>query len=58
VKTYRQSEWQADAFGGELLVAAHFIHQCTSAREAASLFGVSDAAAQTQWRAFQKDRLV
>ncbi|WP_132976821.1 ImmA/IrrE family metallo-endopeptidase [Thiobaca trueperi] len=58
VKPYRQSEWQSDAFGGELLVAAHFIQQCKSVRDVARLFGVSDTAAAAQWRAFQKDGLV
>lgn len=58
VKTYRQSEWQADAFGGELLVAANFIQECKSAVDVARLFGVSDMAAATQWRAFQREGLV
>lgn len=58
VKTYRQSEWQADAFGGELLVAANFIQKCASASDVARLFGVSDMAAATQWRVFQRDGLI
>lgn len=58
VKPYRQSEWQADAFGGELLVAAHLVKQCASTAEVVHLFGVSEAAAQTQWRVFRKDGLI
>jgi len=58
VKPYRHSEWQADAFGGELLVAADFIRRCGSPTDAAILFRVSQSAALTQWRAFQRDGLV
>lgn len=58
VKPYRKSEWQANAFGGELLMSADLIHLCHSPIEATQIFGVSHDAAITQWRAFEKDGLV
>lgn len=58
VRTYNSSEWQADCYGGELLVSAQHIHLCNNPAEAAELFGVTLRAAQVQWRAFQKDGLI
>lgn len=58
VAKYRQSEWQADAFAGELLISAQHIHQCSSPNEAALLFGVSEKAARTQWSVFQRDGIL
>jgi len=58
IPAYRDSEWQANAFAGELLVSAGFVRRCRSPQEAARIFGVSEHAAQTQWSAFRKDGLV
>jgi hypothetical protein len=55
---FRSSEWQANAFGGELLVSADHIHLCKSAKEAALLFGVSTEAAAYQWKKFREEGLV
>lgn len=58
VATYRQSEWQADAFAGELLMAAHHLGGCRGPEDLMVCFGVTFSAAQTQWKAFQRDGLV
>lgn len=47
IKTYEDPEWQADAFGGELLVPNHLISGL-SAEEIARKCGVSLAAARYQ----------
>ena len=46
---YMDPEWQADAFGGELLVASHLAKKLTVS-EIAEKCGVSVAAARTQYR--------
>ena len=46
---YRDSEWQADCFGAELLVDHSQINICRSASDVMKVFGVSMAAAQYQW---------
>ncbi|MCU7932791.1 MAG: ImmA/IrrE family metallo-endopeptidase [Candidatus Thiodiazotropha sp. (ex Codakia rugifera)] len=58
VKPYRQSEWQANAFGGELLVSADYVGQCASLFEVASRFGVTNDAAKVQWNVFKKEGIV
>nr|WP_314460764.1 ImmA/IrrE family metallo-endopeptidase [uncultured Clostridium sp.] len=47
IPTFRNPEWQADAFGGELLAPTWMIRGM-SAEDVASTFGVSLAAAKTQ----------
>lgn len=58
VEAFRSSEWQANAFGGELLVSARYIHLCDSPQEASLRFGVSLEAAQYQWKIFQNEGLL
>ena len=55
---YRQSEWQANALAGELLVPALMAGTCSGPAPAAQVFGVSLDAAQVQWKVFKKDRIV
>jgi Zn-dependent peptidase ImmA (M78 family) len=50
------SEWQANCFGGELLMSADHIHLCKDAWDAMLLFGVSLEAADYQWRKLEIDR--
>jgi hypothetical protein len=57
-KPFRQSEWQANCFAGELLVSYRHIGTCQSPEDVAGLFGVSVAAAATQWASFRKDGLI
>lgn len=57
IPAYRSSEWQANCFGGELLISAQHINQCADYLDAITLFGVTDEAAQTQWEAFLKDKI-
>ena len=57
IPKYESSEWQADDFGGELLVSADHIRQCRTPGEAALMFGVSIVAAQYQWRVFGREGL-
>jgi Zn-dependent peptidase ImmA (M78 family) len=49
------SEWQANCFGGELLVSVNHIHMCKDSWDAMQLFGVSLEAADYQWRKFAKE---
>jgi len=58
VPTYRQSEWQAKAFAGELLVSADHIYRCSSVLDVPDMFGVSFDAAEVQWSAFMKAGLI
>jgi len=58
VAAYRSSEWQANAFAGELLISANHISVCRNASEAKLKFGVSAQAAEYQWRIFERDGLV
>ena len=57
VPVYRQSEWQANAFGGELLVFADYIPECDDVAEAMTKFGVSSEAAEYQWSKCEEDGL-
>ena len=54
IKSYESSEWQANAFAGELLISAEHIHKCKS-DEVAEIFKVSDEAVKVQLNAFRKD---
>ncbi len=57
-KTYESSEWQAEAFGGGLLMPADHFRTCRSIQEVANLFGVTEAAARSQARAYIKERVI
>ena len=54
---FRSSEWQANCFGGELLMSVDHIHRCKDAWDAMLLFGVSLEAADYQWGKFCKVEL-
>jgi Zn-dependent peptidase ImmA (M78 family) len=58
IKPYRSSEWQANAFAGELLISAEHISQCSNPTEACSLFGVTMDAAVYQWNIFKREGIV
>jgi Zn-dependent peptidase ImmA (M78 family) len=58
IPAYRSSEWQANAFGGELLISADHIHKCRNLSEAVLMFGVSLDAAAVQWKAFGRKGLI
>jgi hypothetical protein len=55
---YASSEWQANAFAGELLVSHRHVSQCRTLHDAARLFKVSVAAAEKQWEVFRKDGII
>jgi hypothetical protein len=55
---YATSEWQANAFGGELLMSYRHVQNCTSVSEAAALFKISISAAEVQWEAFKRDKII
>lgn len=57
-KPFRDSEWQANAFAGELLISADHIHTCAGFAEAALIFGVSSEAAHYQWRVFEREGII
>lgn len=57
-KSYCDPEWQANCFAGEFLVAFTLLNGCKSAAEAASMFGVSQDAAQYQLGQFRKEGLL
>lgn len=58
VPRYCDSEWQANCFAGELLVSAQHLDGCSGPSDLADRFGVSQAAAEIQWKAFKGDGLV
>lgn len=58
IPAFRSSEWQANCFGGELLVSAAHIAACRDPWEASQVFGVSLDAADYQWRMFKKDKVI
>ncbi len=53
LKAYEDPEWQADAFGGELLASSYLIKGLTST-EVQEKCGVSEAAANVQLRALRR----
>lgn len=55
---FKDSEWQAKAFAGELLICSQHITGCRGATDLAERFGVSFDAAEIQWEAFKKDAVV
>lgn len=58
VPRYRQSEWQADAFAGELLMDIRQIEGCNSPADLARRFGVSLEAATFQWNCWEREGLI
>lgn len=58
IKPYMSSEWQANAFAGELLISAEHISQCHSPAEASNMFDVTMDAAEYQWKKFKGDGVV
>ena len=58
IPAYKSSEWQANCFGGELLISAEHIYKCSDINEVVELFGVSHNAAEKQWEAFTKDKII
>lgn len=53
-EAFRDSEWQATAFGALLLMPTKELVECATASEAAARFGVSFAAANYEMRMAQK----
>lgn len=58
IPPYKDPEWQAKAFQGELLMYHGLIDQCRDPVHAAELFGVSTDAARYQWQVYEKDGLI
>lgn len=58
IPTYRNSEWQAETFAGELLAPPSAARQCGDARALSKLCGISLAAASVQWSQYQKEGLL
>ena len=58
LKPYRDPEWQAMAFQGELLVYHRLARRCSGPAEAAKVFGVSEDSAEVQWRTYKKEGLI
>ena len=54
----RDSEWQADTFGGEFLMDAALYAGCRSVNAASHLFKVSYTAAKVQGKAYLRDGLI
>lgn len=55
---YRNSEWQAKSFAGELLISSDHLKGCTHPAELELKFGVSAPAAEYQWKIFKKEGLI
>lgn len=56
IRPYESSEWQANAFAGELLMPLHWLRaHCRVPHDLVSLFGVSETAARTQWNALCRE---
>jgi len=58
IKAYNDPEWQAKAFAGEFLVAAHLVHKFKTIREVAEGFGVSIQAAEYQLYQYLKEGII
>jgi len=58
VPPHSSSEWQANCFGGELLIPASRIGEVNSPEAAANHFGVSLQAAKYQWRIYQTEGII
>lgn len=57
IPAFFSSEWQASSFAGYILMPIEHFKKCSSAKMAARVFGVSEAAANTQARAYMRDGL-
>lgn len=55
VRAFEDPEWQAKAFAGELLISAGHVGLCSTVRQVADVFGVSDEAASQQLRSLKKE---
>jgi Zn-dependent peptidase ImmA (M78 family) len=58
IPPYRESEWQANCFGGELLMSYRHLDGCRSPYDMVEKFKVTFDAAQTQWIAFKNHGLL
>lgn len=58
IPAFRNSEWQANCFAGELLVCYQHIEGCQTVADIVARFGVSSQAADYQMKAFRKDGLL
>jgi hypothetical protein len=58
IEPFRDSEWQASCFGGELLMSYLHVNKCKDSKDASRLFAVSPEAAEYQWRKFKEDRII
>jgi hypothetical protein len=58
VPAYRDAEWQANCFAGELLVSARYAKECRNSFEVSEMFGVSDACAAIQYRVLKREGLI
>ncbi len=58
IPPFRSSEWQANCFGGELLVSVDHVGDCECAEDIVSKFGVSYEAAAKQWGEFKKAKII
>ena len=59
IKTYENSEWQADAFAGELLMSLRWVRaRCNGPPDLVETFGVSESAARTHWNALCRNGVI
>lgn len=58
IPSFKNSEWQAKAFSGELLMSYTHVGKCSSMNDAMKLFGISQPAAEVQWEVFKRDGLI
>jgi uncharacterized protein DUF955 len=57
IKPFNSSEWQADAFAGELLIPIEAVRACRTVAGIAAICGVSQDAALTQIKAYRRGGL-
>ena len=55
---FRDSEWQANCFAGELLVCHKHARDCDGTEHAMRLFGVSRQAAEYQLGIYRKEKII
>ena len=58
LERYRDPEWQADAFAGELLMPVHLYKQLENPEDACTVFGVSKQACEIQVRAWVREGII
>jgi len=56
VPIYRDSEWQADTFAGALMMSQRHLRLFRDAEHAAEECGMSSAAAEYQWRIYEREK--